>query len=914
MHPMFKRAATNSPRSPNSEQSSPSNHVSKKFKTPMMFEPRVVPSPSRKELWKQELGLDVNDSDNDPSEVSSDDDQPESDQVDHSKGRHSNVEFDALELELERREKQKDALLARLKESSDKLKTYKVELEKSQQAKRNQLKIMKKTYEVHLSEKEECIQCLHELIEEQGEKIIELHSKLIGESTTDKDDDINTYRAVKKLVDKLTKAQQEKANLTASVMKAQARMTKLEDDKEEMSLKFEEEKEALEKQIRKYERETGDSNNNLVPSKEIKITIEGLEKEKKMLSEEIEKMEQELSDHKRKNLHWEKKFENEVSELRRSIRQTEDQLDQVNSAPPKVIVKTIVSEESQRQLQLLEKENRELKVEVAKATTELSIETSSLQKKILKLKSENEKLTSDLVEKVGSLEKVNSNLATLSRFKELYEDSQSKVASLNIQLNTTSENLRRMELESTKKTEELVKEMHQRVKNARLEAENKFSNVIQQYNNIRGNAFQLAESVTKIKEEFENIKLDMKSLASFIHPSMLAVQKAITESIAEIDNKNKILVSKYAKEMRLRKKLHNELVDLKGNIRVFCRVRPTIKEDGGGMNGENVIEFDEDDDGLLSVDHKGKMKQFEVDRVFKPSSTQLEVFNEVKSLVTCCIDGYNVCIFAYGQTGSGKTFTMEGTLQDPGINQRALSLLFTEISDRSDWVFRISVSMLEIYNESIRDLLATKGLPLDIKQCKEGVHVPGLQEIEVRNVDDVNNVFSLGHKNRSTASTNMNEHSSRSHAILVINIVGENINTATRTSGRLNLVDLAGSERVSKSGAEGARMKEAQSINKSLSALGDVIHALKNRNAHIPYRNTKLTYLLQDSLGGDSKTLMVVQVAPVRKNAPETFCSLDFAQRVKTVELGQATKRIESADRFNESSSTPKSRTPKKRT
>jgi len=152
-------------------------------------------------------------------------------------------------------------------------------------------------------------------------------------------------------------------------------------------------------------------------------------------------------------------------------------------------------------------------------------------------------------------------------------------------------------------------------------------------------------------------------------------------------------------------------------------------------------------------------------------------------------------------------------------------------------------------------------------------------------------VFTMGKTNRATAITDMNEHSSRSHALLCVTVNGQNKTTGHRSIGKLNLVDLAGSERVSKSGSEGARMKEAQNINKSLSSLGDVIHSLKNKTSHVPYRNSKLTYLLQESLGGDSKTLMVVQVAPVEKNVAETVCSLNFAQRVRTVELGQATKR-----------------------
>uniref|UniRef100_A0ACB8E698 Uncharacterized protein n=1 Tax=Sphaerodactylus townsendi TaxID=933632 RepID=A0ACB8E698_9SAUR len=157
-----------------------------------------------------------------------------------------------------------------------------------------------------------------------------------------------------------------------------------------------------------------------------------------------------------------------------------------------------------------------------------------------------------------------------------------------------------------------------------------------------------------------------------------------------------------------------------------------------------------------------------------------------------------------------------------------------------------------------------------------------------------NKVFEFGHINRATECTYLNEHSSRSHALLMVTVRGVNYSTGIQTTGKLNLVDLAGSERVGKSGAEGSRLREAQYINKSLLALGDVIHALRSRQGYIPFRNSKLTYLLQDSLSGESKTLMMVHVSPVEKNTSETLCSLKFAERVRSVELGHGTRRSES--------------------
>ncbi|KAK0048052.1 kinesin-like protein KIFC3 [Biomphalaria pfeifferi] len=398
--------------------------------------------------------------------------------------------------------------------------------------------------------------------------------------------------------------------------------------------------------------------------------------------------------------------------------------------------------------------------------------------------------------------------------------------------------------------------------------------------------FQLKAAYVSLKEEVKDMPRNMGMLMS-------QVQKQIQQTLAEVNIKNKELVDKYLREMKLRKKLHNELVDLKGNIRVFCRIRPSIKEDGTEEN-DIVVSVDSNDDTLVAVNNNGKTQMFDVDKAFSMNSSQTQVFEEVSSLVRSVIDGYNVCIFAYGQTGSGKTFTMEGLQSDPGINQRALQLLFEETKS-SEWQYEITASVMEIYNETMRDLLnvdTTNKLEIRMKP-EGGLYVPGLENVTVTCLSDVNKLFDIGRRNRVTASTNMNEHSSRSHCLLRVTVTGLNATTGSKSLGYLNLVDLAGSERVSKSMAEGARLKEAQSINKSLACLGDVIHALRNKHGHVPYRNSKLTYLLQDSLGGDSKTLMIVQVSPVEKNVSETVCTLTFGQRVRNIELGTATRKVE---------------------
>uniref|UniRef100_A0A8C9W6I1 Kinesin-like protein n=1 Tax=Scleropages formosus TaxID=113540 RepID=A0A8C9W6I1_SCLFO len=454
----------------------------------------------------------------------------------------------------------------------------------------------------------------------------------------------------------------------------------------------------------------------------------------------------------------------------------------------------------------------------------------------------------------------------------------------------------------------LEEEKNRIIEEAFVRAESEMKAVHENLAGVRMNLLTLQPALRTLTFDYNCLKRQVQDFPLMLKKAIAEAKQEICQVIGEVSSANQELLRKYKREMNLRKKCHNELVRLKGNIRVFCRVRPIGL--GELDEAKSMVTFDPDDDAVLTLSNKGKAMTFELDKVFPPEATQEEVFQEVQSLITSCIDGYNVCIFAYGQTGSGKTYTMEVVVQDnPGINQRALRLLFSEVSEKApDWDFNITVSMVEIYNETLRNLLGDNPHEkLDIKMCPDGsgqLYVPGLTEVTVQSVEDINKVFDLGHMNRATACTNLNEHSSRSHALLIITVAGFNASTGHRTIGKLNLVDLAGSERIGKSGAEGSRLREAQCINKSLSALGDVIHALRSKQGHIPFRNSRLTYLLQDSLSGDSKTLMMVQISPLESNVSESVCSLKFAQRVRTVELGGPTGR-----KLNENSSTSSSPT-----
>ncbi|CAJ2628781.1 unnamed protein product [Trifolium pratense] len=347
--------------------------------------------------------------------------------------------------------------------------------------------------------------------------------------------------------------------------------------------------------------------------------------------------------------------------------------------------------------------------------------------------------------------------------------------------------------------------------------------------------------------------------------------------------------SRYQKVLEENRKLYNQMQDLKGNIRVYCRVRPLI----GQQNSCGVVgSVEEESISLVTSSKNGKevKKTFTFNKVFGPSATQGEVFSDTQPLIRSVLDGFNVCIFAYGQTGSGKTHTMSGpdniTEETVGVNYRALRDLFCLLEQRKDTIhYDISVQMLEIYNEQVRDLLMT-----DASNKRYANLVP------VSSTADVLNLMSLGQKNRAVGSTAMNDRSSRSHSCLTVHVQGRELSSGNGLRGCIHLVDLAGSERVDKSEVTGDRLKEAQHINKSLSALGDVISALAQKQSHVPYRNSKLTQLLQDSLGGQAKTLMFVHISPEPEALGETISTLKFAERVSTIELGAARANKESGE------------------
>ena len=412
--------------------------------------------------------------------------------------------------------------------------------------------------------------------------------------------------------------------------------------------------------------------------------------------------------------------------------------------------------------------------------------------------------------------------------------------------------------------------------------------------------------MSQASTKFRGTKLAFERLKDTVAFEMNAMKDEFGRVMSDIvfkckqaDEDKRELVENYEREIDSRRKVFNELQRLRGNIRVLCRVRPLGK---GRDEEDGTVKYEGHEHMFISPNDASIIKKFSYDTVFQASASQKDVYDEVSPMVQSSMDGFRSCIFAYGQTGSGKTHTMQGPTDDPGVYTRSLRELFLIKEQRKQTHhYTITVSMVEIYNEQIRDLLTpdtSNGLTmLDVKRTsKSGNSLPNSTVMTVNSIEDIHHAMARGAKNRSVGATKANEHSSRSHCLLMITADGEEIESGECMHGRLVLVDLAGSERVGKTDASGSRLKEAQNINKSLSALGNVINALSNKQGHVPFRDSKLTYLLQDSLSKDNKVLMIAQVSADPSNFQESVCSLEFAGRARGVELGVSKAKVQNME------------------
>ncbi|ETK81006.1 hypothetical protein, variant 2 [Phytophthora nicotianae CJ01A1] len=395
-----------------------------------------------------------------------------------------------------------------------------------------------------------------------------------------------------------------------------------------------------------------------------------------------------------------------------------------------------------------------------------------------------------------------------------------------------------------------------------------------------------------------------------------------------------------AHERTARDHLETRLAELQGNIRVLCRVRPMPATAAGssGEESENTspdkrrkrvqVESAQELSVFSPVDG-ALYKSFSFSRVFHEQHSQLTVFKEVAPLVRSAVAGRHACVFAYGQTGAGKTHTMQGTESDMGLYYRAAELIYSSITQQQHvYDFKVRIQIVEIYNEEIYDLLAQnssnsttgttsgdRGSPtsagmgchvgatsmcgnqqssssstLEIRHGENGVYLKNVETIDAPSTKEFHDAI-------TRSKTKKNDRSNRAHTVLMIDILRTSKANGETDTGRLVLVDLAGSERLSKTADTSAlTVRESQHINKSLAAVGDVLSALLAKEKHIPFRNSKLTHLLQDSLFGNAnRTLLFVHVSPRSTDVNETINSLKFASRVSHIQMGKS-RRTERAE------------------
>lgn len=494
------------------------------------------------------------------------------------------------------------------------------------------------------------------------------------------------------------------------------------------------------------------------------------------------------------------------------------------------------------------------------------------------------------------------------RFEHEMEDEQSKRQRDLTQVNSqTAVDAQRSQIELDKKDRE-ISAVQSDLQGLREHIERERKNNMDLRQNLdtaSGNSVTLESSIRALKARIEFLESGREEQSA----SFERANQQMMDALAETNEAKE----KLRKEETMRRKLHNQVQELKGNIRVFCRVRPSLDSDPptevaqiqypdeSEESKEIQVLGQEEKSSLGAISRKNN--NFSFDRVFGPSTANGEVFDEISQLVQSALDGYNVCIFCYGQTGSGKTHTMSSL---DGMIPRAVHQIYETARELEDkgWTYKMEGNFVEVYNENLNDLL---GNPDELDKKKHEIRhdmqrgktiITDANTVHLESPEMVETILKRAAANRSVAATKANERSSRSHSVFILKLLGQNHITGERSEGTLNLVDLAGSERLSHSGATGERLKETQNINRSLSCLGDVIAALGQgkEGGHIPYRNSKLTYLLQFSLGGNSKTLMFVMVSPLQAHLAESLTSLKFATKVHNTHIGTAKRQTRVRD------------------
>lgn len=613
-------------------------------------------------------------------------------------------------------------------------------------------------------------------------------------------------------------------------------------------------------------------------------------------------------------------------------------------------IKTLETDKEDLSMQLLavKKDLNETKgfLEANKADSDaisgLMAQVETLKKK----EGESEKLKNDLSKMESMLAGVESSKAELevqleaeraevSNLRKQLEDCDNAKKDLEAQIQKLEAGMTDRYTELGAQYKELEAE-YQKVREAKEIKEKEFQNLKEKHSktkqtftkekeDVEASLGQLRTSLEENVEELEKLQVESNGKSKKIEELEAALKEAVNR-LSTSDQREEELLRKLTVSDKVRAALHNKVTQLSGNIRVFVRVRPSLPGEEEKLqaaenktkrnkislataespfsfpgeldltaDGEDltkrVIQVKEPPKDRGGLSDRRKQWRYPFDAVFTPQASQEDVWQGVEPLVQSAIDGFPVCIFAYGQTGSGKTHTMLGEAGNEGLIARAVDKMFSakrELEEISAGSTKcdMSVELLEIYNEQVRDLLVPNAGPSgrEVALKVTSNEVVGNLRVPTSSEQEVMDVLSLAQSRRCVKATQSNSESSRSHMVFTLHF-NVTMKNGMKRSGKLNVCDLAGSERLSKSGAQGDILKETKAINSSLSVLSNVIEKLQAGSTTIPYRESKLTFLLQNSLGGNSKTLAIVCCNPHAAHFHESLCSLRFAEKVNKVEL-----------------------------
>uniref|UniRef100_M4AI28 Si:ch211-257p13.3 n=1 Tax=Xiphophorus maculatus TaxID=8083 RepID=M4AI28_XIPMA len=652
---------------------------------------------------------------------------------------------------------------------------YRVQLKRHRVQHRRQMKTLRASYRQRIRDKNSIISSLEEAISQQQSP-----SPLSEECSSD----VGNPAGLQRLVESLYGLQGERSKLRGELRLLHSQLEQKERDRHTRIQAFQQQIDELKNCIEEREEELS----------RLRTATGATDSEKRVLclSAENESLKQSLSVTQgllqqlsvipsQSNTMLIKENENlrgRVQQLETSLQQRAEQLSQLERKSE--------HREWRRGEELRKREDRvrELELELNKergkepvvkyVTQTVEVESPAIVKQLTKARQRNEVLS----------ERLSSQNERCKQLEEQIRKSDEYSCNLQHKIAAYEREISHLREELLKEIGHLEERKEEAVKAAASCSAEHFQNLQDQFF-LQKRLTALPPTLRSMKTDYTSLRSQVRNFSEFYGAAINEAKKQISAAISEMSEANKDLLEKYRKEVALRRKLHEQLVELK-NIRVLCRVKPVLKEDQHEEGQSVVVTTDPNNESSLTVLNKGKGRSFELDKVFQPRATQEEIFQEIEPLVTSCIDGYHVCIFAYGQTGSGKTYTMEqGSVENPGINQRALKHLFSEIEERKDmWSYTVTVSSVEIYNE-VLDLLSKDGEKLDIKINPDGtgqLHVPGLRVIEVRNFQHIKKILAMARRNRITFGTQMNQHSSRSHALLCITVQGTDLASGSKTT------------------------------------------------------------------------------------------------------------------------------------